>query len=897
MSIWIIELGELIYYTPYNGPEVVRLTENGIDLSRKFKLADVISQGDYFHDFSRKRLYVYPNADIPGIFTPKGNNRTYVAYFWVCLSNVQSQDNPVIYIPQVGETYGATISCEYYPYLDANSENSVTINISQFYQDSVKMQFGNINATNGAFWYQYINQWIFKNGIFYIKVGKLGDLYADFTNVFAGKLSEPTFNDRGISIACQDIRYGILKSIPPEKFLESNHPDMDTEFIDNPIPILFGIKTGIKPVRISEYSITDQWVAGGGDFETWIDASTPYYWRPLTAGTSTVNRDGVNQRSGTYCARLDINASNQRAAVRSLADTAETWFDWADGIWLNPNCGYGLLFYYYNSLAGKTAKWALFVNIDSTTYYWDSSAKAWRTSGTIFYNSLPNVLSYTLYTEAFYLPETADMYSETATGIQNPLFFRFENDSAASSSIYIDDFKIISLAAYKISQTVFNDDFANRISLEAVDNVYKAGIEIFSPADYYAFLPGGVIVLTANPGSDEITCNAQGLKIEYDFTTGSLVSPNTFSENVADILYFVLHVLNQIPVSEIELIDFDDLQSTRTQRLGWYLRDLTETIEFVKLLQRTSIFYYIINVDGEHTVKYYRRSTTGNEIVFQNNDYTKYKFNAGTNSVFKTVIIKYAKSAMEDEYSVFSISDDRISYIYQEESTLNSDTGIVTALVAQSEVEAVAEFYMSLVERPPARVSISTINTQALDLIPTDKIRLNRSVIDSLDNEITIHEDEIYSIISRRSNLRSMTTDITAGLDTHLAGIAQYGDEDHIDSHIDHNDHTDSVHSDIPHTDTGHQDHNDHDDTPYSDSHADYTDYIDAHTDHTDAPAAHVDSYADHSDNLNEHTDTAYVDYTDHNDFHGDIPHTDGYADYTDHNDVHSDVPHVDSYL
>ena len=202
---------------------------------------------------------------------------------------------------------------------------------------------------------------------------------------------------------------------------------------------------------------------------------------------------------------------------------------------------------------------------------------------------------------------------------------------------------------------------------------------------------------------------------------------------------------------------------------------------------------------------------------------------------------------------------------------------------------------MSMVECPPSRVKMTTINTNALDLLPTDKIRLNRSVFDTNGNEIIIHEDDIYSVISRQSNLKSMTTTIEAGLDTHLSGIGQYGDADRIDEHTDYSDHTDSVHADVPPVDTGHSDYTDHDDDAYIDSHEDHSDYRDSHDDHTDG--VYLDDHQDYTDNVSEHTDTAYVDHTDHSDGYGDIPHEDGHEDHTDHSDAYSDVEHTDSFL
>lgn len=52
-----------------------------------------------------------------------------------------------------------------------------------------------------------------------------------------------------------------------------------------------------------------------GDFETWSSATDAGSWTEGLAGTSTVNRDGTDQRSGTFCARLDVDASNSQVQV------------------------------------------------------------------------------------------------------------------------------------------------------------------------------------------------------------------------------------------------------------------------------------------------------------------------------------------------------------------------------------------------------------------------------------------------------------------------------------------------------------------------------------------------------------------------------------------------------
>lgn len=60
--------------------------------------------------------------------------------------------------------------------------------------------------------------------------------------------------------------------------------------------------------------------------ENWNSATDLVSWAENKAGGSTVNRDGTEQRSGTYCARLDIDASGNYAQIaQTIAPTANVW--------------------------------------------------------------------------------------------------------------------------------------------------------------------------------------------------------------------------------------------------------------------------------------------------------------------------------------------------------------------------------------------------------------------------------------------------------------------------------------------------------------------------------------------------------------------------------------------
>lgn len=147
--------------------------------------------------------------------------------------------------------------------------------------------------------------------------------------------------------------------------------------------------------------------AGGADvFANWTESTT---------GSSTVNDETSSVHGGSDACRLDIDASNNTAGVFYYA------------IPLTASGEYRLTFWYKNSESGKTAKF--YVRTTDTTHYYLESAGTWTSSLT--YISLDNVTEYTQYAINFSAHEDHTSYR---------LYFR--TDSAASSSIYIDDVSI-----------------------------------------------------------------------------------------------------------------------------------------------------------------------------------------------------------------------------------------------------------------------------------------------------------------------------------------------------------------------------------------------------------------------------------------------------------------------
>lgn len=144
--------------------------------------------------------------------------------------------------------------------------------------------------------------------------------------------------------------------------------------------------------------------AGGGGADVFAN------WTEGTAGTSSVNDETGDVHGDSHACRLDIDASNNSA---SLYNTCT----------LSIGETYELSIWYKNSEAVKTMRFYLY---DNMSHIWLKSDGTWA-SGVPTAVTLPNNTGWTEYTIVF----TVSSYTDYV--------FNMNNNSAASSSIYIDD--------------------------------------------------------------------------------------------------------------------------------------------------------------------------------------------------------------------------------------------------------------------------------------------------------------------------------------------------------------------------------------------------------------------------------------------------------------------------
>jgi len=436
---------------------------------------------------------------------------------------------------------------------------------------------------------------------------------------------------------------------------------------------------------------------------------------------------------------------------------------------------------------------------------------------------------------------------------------------------------------------------------QSLDAVYKAGILLTVGVDYTVIATNNIFTLLVDPGDAEITCDAKGVKDGFDMSTG--LRDSTYSENVADHLFFILHVLNEIPITKIDLASFAELKAARTQKVVLYLDTDTPTLDINRLFQQSTIYHFLPLLNGTFAARYYRRTVPAGTMELHYYDYDGFALFYQPENVYRDIIIKYDKDPTTGIFKTVSVSNSAVQWKHDERQQIE----IETALRDTAEAESVRTFYVALLNAPGDKLD-TTISLVGRNLLPTDKLIVSRE-IESEAGSQTVLAEEIYIILETRKDLAAGKVDIVAQLDSQLTIFTT-----HADVHADHTDglHTDThgdehgdIHADSPHADT-HGDHSDtlHSDAAHSDSHTDTHADIPPYTDHDDQ--AHSDR--EHEDHLDEghyvdriHLDEPHEDHNDnivHSDAHGDVAHKDStHSDHTDtsHLDTHADVSHIDS--
>lgn len=363
----------------------------------------------------------------------------------------------------------------------------------------------------------------------------------------------------------------------------------------------------------------------------------------------------------------------------------------------------------------------------------------------------------------------------------------------------------------------------SKYAIEEITTVYLDG-EAIDSGDITKVPASGHFDLDFNPGDGHVTCDIKGVKCNFD--------DSTYSENIADVLWFVLNQENDFDWSRLDKVSFDDLKSARSGiTIAYFLSESMSTLNFIRFLQATGVFQFVPRPDGTYGAYRYKSGTEEDTPRLYNEDYDSLKKKEETATAYRKIVLRYARNPTTGNWLTVEPTTNmeetgyKVAHRYGEEEALT----IETALREETDAETLAELYQKLVRDPATKLE-GTIGSVALGFKPSDKIIVSKEIIDGEENIVQVfgespNYDEIYRILELKKNLKTGKVGILGLEDSQSIGETHSNvphDNTHSDTHTD-TAHT-NTHNNAAHANSLHK--NSHNNSPYEDSYTDHTDYI-----------------------------------------------------------------------
>ncbi len=304
------------------GIDILEVFEDGESYVEKTSIATVeATASTFWFDYDNRFLYVHTSDSTdPANFLIEGA-------FWLYFSTHKD----------IEFTANGRLQ-HYLPFLAKEDIPDITQEIKPYFEGTFLISSGSIGFMNGKikgehfFDKKYVN-YTWENSKIILKAGKDDFTYANFKTILTSLIDEKNCDDSKITFTLRDIRQEMERNLILTKFTVEDYPDIEEDFIGEPIPIGFGTKYGVVAVPINvvrrKYKFHDGRSKSVGEvYKNWVTGATPLvedvdYFVDLQRSIITFERDTFELGSEDIIDIVFIGTVN--SADEPIANGAEVF--------------------------------------------------------------------------------------------------------------------------------------------------------------------------------------------------------------------------------------------------------------------------------------------------------------------------------------------------------------------------------------------------------------------------------------------------------------------------------------------------------------------------------------------------------------------------------------------
>lgn len=208
-------------------------------LAEKTSIATVeANAGSWWCDYHARKLYIHPTGSgDPSASLIEGG-------FWLYFTNHQDGD---IYFNDHN----------YLPYFSKDDIPDFSMEIKSLFAGTFSIGSGSIKFSNpydkvaGTHYFDKINEkFTWRSRDLVTRLGKETFTYSQFQKIFTGKIDRVACTDLSFTVNLKDMRKDFSQNLILNRYNLTDYPDLEEDFVDEPIGKLWGIKENVVAIPI-----------------------------------------------------------------------------------------------------------------------------------------------------------------------------------------------------------------------------------------------------------------------------------------------------------------------------------------------------------------------------------------------------------------------------------------------------------------------------------------------------------------------------------------------------------------------------------------------------------------------------------------------------------------------
>ena len=237
--------------------------------------------------------------------------------------------------------------------------------------------------------------------------------------------------------------------------------------------------------------------------------------------------------------------------------------------------------------------------------------------------------------------------------------------------------------------------------------------------------------------------------------------PGVAVTNIADVIEDIMTDEMGVPAGALNAAAFAALAAEKTEEVSLYMDTEATFQQYLEVAEAGQRWRLIPDLLREFSPQWFDPAPPASPLHLRDEDFITFRMFHDLDAVRHIVRMRYDHAPGGGEFEIVEAESDHALFFYRSEATMELDAYLKT----QAEVQAIADEYSGILERPPV-MAVFEVWGHGYNLLPMDRVRLTRRRAMFTGGAL---DGELFRIMRIHKRISSRTTEFLAVLDSQVS--------------------------------------------------------------------------------------------------------------------------------